>query len=120
MDSRWILVVDDEEVIRELVAEVLALEGYTVASARNGRDDLRVMEDTIPALILLDLHMTVLDGFGFVKALVARGVIVPTILVSAATNLAKHAKDLGAVAFVGKPFNIGHLLTTVERHYQAA
>ncbi len=120
MDRRSILVVDDEDGIRELIAEVLICEGYTVASARNGRDALRVMEDTIPALILLDVNMTVLDGFGFVKALVARGIIVPTILVSAANNLAKHAKDLGAAAFVGKPFEIAHLLMTVERHYQIA
>ncbi len=120
MDSRLILVVDDEDGIRELIAEVLSSEGYTVQSACNGRDALRVMESTIPALILLDLHMTVLDGFGFVRALVARGITVPTILVSAAANLAQHARDLGAVAFIGKPFEIGHLLRTVERHHQAA
>ncbi len=120
MDNRWILVVDDEDAIRELVAEMLTFEGYTVESARNGRDALRMMGSTLPSLILLDLNMTVLDRFGFVKALVRRGITVPTILVSAAANLANHAKDLGAVAFVGKPFEIAHLLMTVERHCQTA
>ncbi len=118
MDDKMILVVDDEEAIRELVVEMLIGEGYTVVSACNGEDALHIIEHATPSLILLDLNMTILDGWGFVKALVVRGVVVPTILVSAAGNLAKHAADLGAVAWIRKPFDIVHLLATVGRHYR--
>lgn len=118
MEGRPILVVDDEGAIRDLVTDVLTSEGYTVASACDGRDALNVVERVHPSLILLDLNMPVLDGLAFVRALVARGIIVPTIFFSAAGNLAKHARDFGAVGFIAKPFEIAYLLRTVERHYQ--
>jgi DNA-binding response OmpR family regulator len=103
MGHRLILVVDDEDVIRDFVAAVLISEGYLVAEASNGRKALRTVEESIPALILLDLTMSILDGFGFVTSLIARGIVVPIIVMSAATHLAKHAQDLGAVGPCASP-----------------
>lgn len=118
MENRVILVVDDEEAIRELVTEVLISEGYAVQAASDGREALTVLERILPSLILHDLNMPVFDGFAFVGELVARGIRVPTIVISAATNLPKYAADMGVAAFVAKPFDIPHLLTTVERTYR--
>lgn len=119
MESRLILVVDDDEAIRALIADLLTGEGYRVESAGNGADALLVMARVVPTLILLDLNMAVLDGFGFVAALVALGLLVPTVLVSTATDLPLHAAELEAVAFIRKPFDIAHLLATVARHCTA-
>jgi DNA-binding response OmpR family regulator len=119
MDDRLILVVDDDEAIRALVADVLTDEGYQVETAGNGTDALRVINRVVPAL-LLDLQMPPLDGFALMRVLGARGVTIPTILMSATTNLPRHATNLGAAAFIGRPFEIEHLLATVALHCTVA
>jgi DNA-binding response OmpR family regulator len=120
MRGGLILVVDNEAAIRDFVAEMLFLEGYAVAVAANGVEALRVTELFHPSLILLDLDMPVLNGFGFVQSLIEREISVPVILVSAETHLAKHARDVGAVRYIPKPFDLANLLAIVERHYQVA
>ena len=64
-----ILVVDDDEDIRETLRVILELEDYQVLVASNGREALEVMRTNRPQLILLDLMMPVLDGWEFVKEL---------------------------------------------------
>lgn len=118
--DRPILVVDDEQNIRDMLAEILTEEGYSVESARDGEEALHAVKRHSPSLVLLDLNMPILDGFGFVKSLAERGIGMPIILMSAATHLRKHAADLGVVAFIGKPFEILDLLKTVEQHYGRA
>lgn len=118
MGDRPILVVDDDDDIREALTELLSDEGYPVESAADGCEALKVMERTEPSLILLDLSMPVLNGFGLVRILTERGMKVPTIVLSAGTDLARHAADLRAEGYIGKPFEVLDLLTTVERHYQ--
>src|SRR5688500_4895322 len=63
-----VLVVDDEPLIREVLDDVLADEGFRVALATNGEEALAVLDAEMPALILLDLRMPVLDGWGFMRA----------------------------------------------------
>lgn len=118
MGERPILVVDDEQAIRDLVAEVLIGEGYVVVSVADGQEALHLIDDALPALIILDLHMPHIDGFAFMAALAERGIAVPTLVISAAANLPTHADRLGAAGFIAKPFEIPHLLTAVERHYR--
>lgn len=120
MEDGPILIVDDEEAIRDVIADLLSGEGYRVQTASNGAAALCALDRILPSLILLDLHMPVLDGFGFVAALAARGLAVPIVLVSAGTSLAKHAAALGAVGCIAKPFEIVDLLMTVERCRRAA
>jgi two-component system, chemotaxis family, chemotaxis protein CheY len=64
-----VLVVDDDPKIRELVSDLLSMEGYTVYTATNGADGLRLLERTTPRLVVLDIRMPVLDGWGFARAL---------------------------------------------------
>jgi signal transduction histidine kinase/DNA-binding response OmpR family regulator len=64
-----ILVVDDDPGVRQLLRRTLEAEGYTVAEAENGQAALALLESGLPGVILLDLMMPVLDGFGVVSAL---------------------------------------------------
>lgn len=64
-----VLVVDDHEIIRTLVAAVLGKVGHEVHSADNGREGLDVLPGLRPDLVLLDLRMPVLDGNGFLEGL---------------------------------------------------
>lgn len=120
MEHGSILIVDDTAEIRSLIADMLTDAGYTVECACNGAEALAAVERNVPALVLLDLHMPVLDGWGFVRALTARVVRIPIIVLTAATNAARYSNDLGAVSYIRKPFALMDLLGTVETAYRVA
>jgi CheY-like chemotaxis protein len=113
--DRPILVVEDTEAIRDLIAESLAEEGYAVECAANGAEALAIVERHLPALVLLDLHMPVLDGWGFARALRERELDLPIVVLTAGTDAPRHARAMGAAGYVGKPFALDALLGTVER-----
>ncbi|HEY7908423.1 MAG TPA: response regulator [Thermomicrobiales bacterium] len=115
-----ILVVEDSEEIRDLIADTLTDEGYAVECASNGAEALVAVERDAPALVLLDLHMPVLDGWGFARALTARALHIPIIVLTAATNAARYSKELGAVGCIRKPFALMDLLKTVDQAFRAA
>ena len=68
-EDHEILVVDDDPAIRDVVVLSLALEGYPVVEASNGREALEVLEECEPYLLLLDMNMPVLDGWGLAREL---------------------------------------------------
>lgn len=116
-----ILVVDDDPVIRDMMVDMLDLEGYAVEVARNGRDalaHLRNDADHASYLIFLDLMMPVMDGRAFCQALVndpdqqQRHVIV---LMSAIDNLPE-AAALGIDAAMPKPFVVEDVLRIMQPH----
>ena len=111
-----ILVVDDDYAIRMAVSEILQFEGYSVATAANGAEALAAIERLKPSLVLLDMRMPVLDGWGFARALRERGVQVPTVIMTAAHDAAVWASEIGADGYLPKPFQIQELLDVVARH----
>ena len=74
-----ILVVDDEAPIRTTIADILRDEGYTIKTASDGQEALQIVERIRPALVLLDMRMPVLDGWGFAHAVRERGLDVPIV-----------------------------------------
>lgn len=112
-----ILIVDDDPAILGTVADILDLEGYQVQTAQNGQEALLRLRETRPSLVLLDMRMPVMDGWGFSRALVAEGIKLPIIVMTAARDARAWAAEIGAEAFVSKPFELPDLLATVERVY---
>jgi CheY-like chemotaxis protein len=110
-----ILVVDDDPFIRTAVSDVLDLEGYQVVTAANGVEALEQVEQNPPALILLDMRMPVMDGWGFARELITRGVRLPILVMTAADNARAWAEEIGADGYVAKPFDITDLIAAVER-----
>jgi CheY-like chemotaxis protein len=112
-----VLVVDDEHDIQEAIAEVLADEDYRAMAATNGRDALEQLHtmDEKPCVILLDMKMPIMNGFQFRAAQQADPALqsIPVIILTANFQAAEVA-DLGAAAFVRKPFNPDALLETVN------
>src|SRR5688500_16800223 len=104
MPELRILVVDDESDIRATVSAMLEAEGYHVIQATNGAEALEVMEAGAPDLVLLDMRMPVLDGWGFASEMRRRGHSVPIVVMTAARDAARWATDITASAFVAKPF----------------
>jgi two-component system, chemotaxis family, chemotaxis protein CheY len=119
MPERPILIIDDDPAIRATVAEILTSEGYTVATAINGADGLQSLDRIDPALVLLDMRMPILDGWGFARALQSRGVHVPILVMTAAQDARRWAHEIDAQGYVAKPFELIDLLDAVGRFFPA-
>jgi CheY-like chemotaxis protein len=116
-----ILVVDDDQAIRELLELVLAAEGYEVITATDGRAALEAARVLSPSVILLDLRMPVLDGWEFVRGY-GRGCLprAPIIAVTAADEAEGGEVPLGVAAVLPKPFELDAVLRAVAEHTGAA
>ncbi|CAN5249145.1 hypothetical protein BH23CHL9_BH23CHL9_00290 [soil metagenome] len=114
MPDLRILIVDDEPDIRATVSAMLEIEGYDVDEATDGAAALSAIEQRIPDIILLDMRMPVLDGWGFAAELRRRGHRTPIVVMTAARDAARWAGDIAASAFVAKPFGYDDLINAVE------
>jgi two-component system chemotaxis response regulator CheY len=113
--ARPILVVDDDPTILATVSETLDLEGYPVLTATNGAEALQTLQREPVALVLLDMRMPVLDGWGFIRAARERG-LNPTVVVMTATADARRwAVEIGAQGVLAKPFDLDELIAEVQR-----
>lgn len=110
-----ILVVDDDPSILDTVTEILAFEGYAVETARNGQEALQRIGRTRPALVLLDMRMPVLDGWGLTRQLHEQGLALPILVMTAAQDARRWAQEVGAAGYLAKPFDLNELLASVER-----
>jgi CheY-like chemotaxis protein len=110
-----ILVVDDDESIRQIVRLCLADEGYDVLEAANGQAALQVVDDFPPSLILLDLRMPVMDGWEFARQYrLTPGPHAPIVAFVAALNITKECGDIEAAGILSKPFDLDDLLKAVR------
>jgi CheY-like chemotaxis protein len=113
-----VLVVEDDESLREVIEWTLSDEGYSVASAENGAVALVQVDARPPALILLDMRMPVMDGWEFARTYQARpGPPAPIVVVTAAADAAERARQIRAVDFLSKPFDVSDLIETVRRNF---
>jgi DNA-binding response OmpR family regulator len=113
-----ILIVDDDPDIRLLLRLELVAEGYDVVTANDGQQALDSIAASSPDLVLLDVMMPVLDGWGVLAALdheVAPPVIVISGIGADRGAHISHALERGAVDFVGKPFEPAALGALVAR-----
>lgn len=110
-----VLAVDDDPSILDLMTDILSGEGYRVVPATNGLEALKVLEGTQPCVVLLDMRMPTLDGWGFASAMRDRGLKYPVVVVTAAENARAWAQEIGADAYLAKPFQLKDLLRIVER-----
>ena len=115
-----ILIVDDEPAILASVSDILDLEGYPVETAANGAEALAAVERSLPAVVLLDMRMPVLDGWGFARALRERRIKVPILVMTAAQNARAWAEEISAEGYVPKPFDMEELLAAIARVSPAA
>lgn len=114
-----ILIIEDEDDVRDLTAEALVEHGYTVEVAADGREGLAKLRATKqPCLILLDLMMPVMNGWEFRAAQLRDPCIasVPVIIFSGARHLKEKLAQLRVEASLSKPFRVDALLAAVRRY----
>lgn len=115
-DPATIMVVDDDLVIRELLADFLTQRGYNVLTAPNGATALIVADEKPPGLVILDIHLPDMNGVTVLRELRAREYHGGVIVLSGSQE-ERHLKDMlnmGAVELMGKPFDLERLALAVQ------
>jgi CheY-like chemotaxis protein len=117
--AQKVLVVDDDEVIRDSIVDFLHDNGYQAEGALDGKDALgKLGGGPKPCLILLDLMMPVMDGLSFRQEQMQDPDLsgIPVVVLSAYKDVATRAKQISAAAYLKKPLKLTDLLRLVERH----
>jgi CheY-like chemotaxis protein len=113
-----VLIVDDDEDIREMIALHLGRAGYVSAQAASGQEALAWLRGGMrPILILLDVMMPRMNGRQFCAALAAEPALgaPPVVIISGDAQVERKARDVGAVGQLRKPFDAIDLLEAVAR-----
>ncbi|HLU71724.1 MAG TPA: response regulator [Nonomuraea sp.] len=113
-----VLVVDDDEVIRQLIAVNLNLEGFEVATATDGQDCLDRVLDVRPDVVTLDVMMPQLDGWTTAQRLrddeATRHIKVVLITARAQDDDKRRGREIGVDAYLTKPFDPAELIEVVR------
>lgn len=117
-----ILVVDDQIAIASFLRKSLEAEGYEVSIATSGKQALEMTRQTVPDLILLDLRLPDLSGFEVLKSVRALFTDICVMMMTAHGEIddAVQAMRLGATNFITKPFNLEHLMLTIQHSLKAS
>ena len=117
-DTPVVMVVDDSLTMRKVLGRLLEREGYRVITAKDGMDALQMLQETQPAIMLMDIEMPRMDGFELARNVRndQRTKDIPIIMISSRTA-EKHrnvAKELGVNAFLGKPVQDDELMAQIS------
>jgi CheY-like chemotaxis protein len=112
-----ILVCDDDELLRWVVADYLKGAGYEVLEAADGVQGMALVKARAPACVLMDLVMPVMDGLTALETLREEGHELPIIIMTATggSDSARRARELGAQGYLHKPFELGEMGRAVQQ-----
>lgn len=110
--------IEDEEDILHSIKEFLQSEGYNVLIATNGLEALNLLNKlSMPNLIILDMKMPIMNGWIFAKEFHEKFTKrAPIVVLTAAGDAEQRAKDIQAVGFIAKPFDLEDLLLVVKQY----
>ena len=112
--KKHVLLVDDDDDLRQALATNLEKHGLSVTQATNGQDALEKIDVQMPSLIILDMNMPVMDGWEFAKRFYRRQEIAPIIVLTAEKKAGQGAADIGTKYSIGKPVDMQRLLSVVD------
>ena len=113
-----IVLIDDDDDMRDTMADLLTLEGHDLRMGRNGVEGLQALDDAFPQLVVTDVDMPVLDGCAMVYRMFVENLgreNIPVIVASAASDLPRIAAAVGTPYFLEKPFTLDALNATICR-----
>lgn len=113
-----VLLVEDDEDLRDLLTDLLEMQGHEVRVASDGVGALKELDARIPQLVISDLEMPVIDGLALIYRMFVEDLgreNVPVILMSASARLGEIAEAAGTAYILAKPFTVDALETLVAR-----
>jgi two-component system, sensor histidine kinase and response regulator len=117
-----ILIIEDADALRKDIVETLTYEGFEVRGAVDGVEGVQVAREYLPDLIICDIMMPNLDGYGVLEELQkdGAGTTIPFIFLTALSDKGevRQGMELGADDYVTKPFTVSELVNTVKRRLQ--
>ncbi|HEY8194711.1 MAG TPA: response regulator [Hyphomicrobium sp.] len=117
--TQTILTVDDSRTMRDMLRMALAEAGFNVLQAVDGVDGLEVLQTSSPDVIVTDINMPKMDGFGLIEAVRkdSRYRKVPILVLTTESDSAKkmRAKEAGATGWIVKPFEPTKLIAAIRR-----
>ena len=117
--SITVLTVDDSRTMRDMLKMALGNAGFRVIQASDGIDGLKVLQQETPRIIITDINMPNLDGFGFIERVrkTERHRAVPILVLTTESDAAKkaRARSAGATGWIVKPFDAAKLVDAVRR-----
>lgn len=116
-----ILIIDDDDQLRKSFTKLLTEEGYVIQGAASGEAGLRIVQETMPDLVILDIRLPGMSGLETFKAIHAIDHRIPAIVMTAfgTTETAIEATKMGAFDYVLKPFDIPDMLSTIKQALDA-
>ncbi len=122
MNQDRILLVDDEEIVLETMGDDLREAGFDVIEAKNGIDGLRHFKERKFDLVISDLMMDEMDGFGVLKEIKRMSPETPVIIITGypSSKAAKEALMLGASDIIIKPSEMDDIFKAVRRHIESS
>jgi len=117
MAKAQVLIVDDEEGIRESLSQIIEDDGYETVTASSGEEAIKVLQETLPDLVLLDIWMSGIDGIQTLQEIKAMHSDLPVIMISGHANIesAIKATKMGAYDLLEKPLSLDKVLLSVQR-----
>lgn len=114
-----VLAIDDSRTIREMLNTALNDAGFSVHLATDGLDGLQKLPEVTPDVVITDINMPRLDGFGFIEGARAherfRGLPILVLTTESAADLKARARDAGATGWIVKPFEEERLVSAIHR-----
>jgi CheY-like chemotaxis protein len=115
--SNYVLVVDDDPDMVDVLIRVLTYAGYRSRGVHSGKDALEAAATSLPAIVLLDILMPVMDGWQCARELRARyGRSLAIVVLTAAEHVQLRCAEVEADGFLPKPFELSDLLSLVARY----
>ncbi|HYQ48679.1 MAG TPA: sigma-54 dependent transcriptional regulator [Thermodesulfovibrionales bacterium] len=117
MTKAQVLIVDDEEGIRESLSQIIEDDGYETATVSSGEEAIKAVQETLPDLVLLDIWMSGIDGIQTLQEIKAIHPDLPVIMISGHANIenAIKATKMGAYDLLEKPLSLDKVLLSVQR-----
>jgi CheY-like chemotaxis protein len=114
--EKRIFIADDDASILEILGIILEAAGYTVTTSKNANDIFEYKQENLPALILLDIWMSGIDGRAICSKLKNNDLTkdIPVLFISANSNIKEIAEEYNADGFIAKPFEMDYLLKKVQ------
>jgi two-component system, chemotaxis family, chemotaxis protein CheY len=117
--TKTVLTVDDSRTMRDMLMLALQDAGYRVVQAVDGVHGLEVLDEERPDIVITDINMPRMDGFGFIEGMRAKSEYsgVPVLVLTTESDAAKkqRARDAGATGWIVKPFDPVRLVDAVRR-----